>query len=617
MCGILGTIPATEINIFKHALDTLVHRGPDNSGIEVINNEVTLGHRRLSIIDIDHGHQPMFDNEKRYSVTFNGEIYNFIEIKKELKSLGFLFKTNSDTEVLLNAYIKWKDKCVLKFNGMWSFAIWDNHNKELFLSRDRFGKKPLFYSDINEKFIFASEMKAIYPFLNKVDTSKDFQWMKKNVFLYESTEKCLIDGIKRFPQGSNGIYRNGKLKIYRYWNTLDNLYDTPQNYEKQVEEFRELFMDACKIRMRSEVRMGTALSGGLDSSSVMSSMAHLFNNGQIDFGKKDWQHAFIACFPGTALDESKYAKMVTKHLNVNATHINIEPLKHWNNLNEYIYKFEELYFTSPIPMLQTYQAIKNAGVSVTLDGHGADELFSGYDNLLDNLWDNKINIKKTIDILDTYIETFPQSKQFKKKNKISVYSKYMIKKIIKTLLGKKLKSNDSNHLNYKKLDNFSQSLYLIFHETILPTLLRNYDRYSMMNSVEIRMPFMDHRIVSYVNSLSSSSKNGGGFTKKLIRDAMSPYMPKEITWRKTKIGFNSPIVDWMQGDLKVWFSDTVHEQSFGNSDMIDKPLKLKNDIMNLVNKKNNSFVKAEECWGKLYPYLWGKAILNKNYKYKK
>ena len=135
MCGILGTIPATEIDIFKHALDTLVHRGPDNSGIEVIDNEVTLGHRRLSIIDIDHGHQPMFDNEKRYSVTFNGEIYNFIEIKKELKSLGCSFKTNSDTEVLLNAYIKWKDKCVLKFNGMWSFAIWDNHNKEFFIKR--------------------------------------------------------------------------------------------------------------------------------------------------------------------------------------------------------------------------------------------------------------------------------------------------------------------------------------------------------------------------------------------------------------------------------------------------------------------------------------------------
>ena len=159
MCGILGTIPRTESNVFRHALDTLIHRGPDDYGIESIGN-ITLGHRRLSIIDINHGHQPMFDHSKRYAVVFNGEIYNFIEIKKELKSLGHSFKSNSDTEVLLSAYIEWGAKCVMKFNGMWAFAIWDNHKKELFLSKDRFGKKPLFYAIVDDKFIFASEMKA-------------------------------------------------------------------------------------------------------------------------------------------------------------------------------------------------------------------------------------------------------------------------------------------------------------------------------------------------------------------------------------------------------------------------------------------------------------------------
>ena len=414
MCGILGTVPSTEFNNFEYALNTLVHRGPDSSGIETINNEVTLGHRRLSIVDIDHGHQPMFDNEKRYYVTFNGEIYNFIEIKKELKSLGCTFKTNSDTEVLLNAYIKWKDKCVLKFNGMWSFAIWDNHKKELFLSRDRFGKKPLFYSEINGKFIFASEMKAIYPFLNKVEISKEFHWMKDNIFLYESTEKCLVDGIKRFPKGSSGVYKNGKLEIYRYWNTLDHLHDTPQDYGEQVEQFRELFLDACKIRMRSDVPIGTALSGGLDSSATISAMAHLSKN-QIDYGKKNWQHAFVASFPGTPLDESRYAKMVTDHININPTYVNIEPLKCWNNLTDYFYKFEELYITSPIPMLMTYRAIKLGGVSVTIDGHGADELFSGYGHLLEGLWDSKLDINRTIDILDTHLDTALTNKQIKKK----------------------------------------------------------------------------------------------------------------------------------------------------------------------------------------------------------
>jgi len=435
MCGILGTLPKTEHCIFKHALDTLKHRGPDDFGVETVNNEITLGHRRLSIVDIDHGHQPMFDNTKRYSVVFNGEIYNFIEIKKELEGLGCRFKSNSDTEVLLNAYIKWNDKCVLKFNGMWAFAIWDDYKKELFLSKDRFGKKPLFYAEINGKFIFASEMKAIYPFLNQVRPSKDFHWMKNNIFAYESTEKCLIDGIKRFPLGSNGVYKNGKLKTYRYWNTLDHLIDVPRNYNEQVEQFRELFLDACKIRMRSDVPIGTALSGGLDSSATISAMAHL-SNGQIDYGKKDWQHAFVASFPGTPLDESKYAKMVTDHIDIEATYININPLKHWDNLEEYFYKFEELYITSPIPMLMTYSGVKQFGATVTLDGHGADELFSGYGHLLEALWDSKFNVKSTIDILNTHIDTLSDDAQFGRTSKLSIYLNYMSRKIIKNFSGK-------------------------------------------------------------------------------------------------------------------------------------------------------------------------------------
>ena len=614
MCGILGTIPAMNPRVFKHALDTLTHRGPDGFGVETIQNQITLGHRRLAIVDINHGHQPMFSNEKRYSVVFNGEIYNFVELKRELVKLGYKFESNSDTEVLLNAFIEWKDQCVLKFNGMWAFAIWDSYSKELFLSRDRFGKKPLFYSEINGKFIFASEMKAIFPFLDTIRPSNDFNWIKRNIFSYETTDKCLVDGIKRFPLGANGIYKEGKLKTQRYWNTLDNLTPISDNYTDQVEEFRELFLDACKIRMRSDVTIGTALSGGLDSSATISAMAHL-SNGQIDYGKKDWQHAFVASFPNTPLDETKYAKMVANHIDIEATCIAIDPLKKWDDLEHIFYNFEELYITSPIPMLMTYKSVKENGTTVTLDGHGADELFSGYGHITEALWDCKFNIKSILDILDTHINTLSTNDQFFKPNKASIYVNYMIKKIIKNIIRRNLISKDSDHEEFKRMDNFSKHLYVIFHETILPTLLRNYDRYSMMNSVEIRMPFMDHRLVSYVHSLPFSSKFGGGYTKKLIRDSMDPYMPKDITWRRSKIGFNSPIVDWMQGDLSDWFSDTVHEQRFIESDLVDNPLHLRNDIMAIVNKKNSDFSKAEKCWAELSPYIWGKAILNKNYKY--
>ncbi len=613
MCGILGVLPRADDYRFKKALDTLMHRGPDDCGVVHIDDDISLGHRRLAIVDLSKSaHQPMLDHRKRFTLIFNGEIYNFLEIKQELERLGYIFTSNSDTEVLLNAYIEWREKCVNKFNGMWAFAIWDSKEKSLFLSRDRFGKKPLFFSRINGKFIFASEMKAIFPYLDVVKESKDFHWMKENIFLYESTSKCLVDGIERFPAGHNGICKNGELKLTRYWNTLDNLVETPTSYDEQVEQFRELFIDACKIRMRSDVPIGTALSGGLDSSATISSMAHIAKN-KIDYGKKDWQHAFVASFPGTPLDESYYAKLVAEHINIDATYIVIDPLKHWDKLYDYLYMFEELYITSPIPMLMTYQAVKNSGVSVTIDGHGADELLSGYGHIIEALWDSRFSIKKSQDILNTHIGTLGNFSQNPKNNSFKLYANFMVRKIIKKLLRVNDRSIDSKHKNYSKLDNFSRELYVIFHESILPTLLRNYDRYSMMNSVEIRMPFMDHRIVSYINSLPYSSKCGGGYTKRIIRDAMEPFMPKEVTWRKSKIGFNSPIVDWMQNELRDWFGDTVNSRDFLESSIMQNPYDLKERIERIINKKDSLFANAGQAWTDLTPYLWEKAIIKRDY----
>ncbi len=259
-------------------------------------------------------------------------------------------------------------------------------------------------------------------------------------------------------------------------------------------------------------------------------------------------------------------------------------------------------------------AVKRNGVSVTLDGHGADELLSGYGHILEALWDSKFDFKMIKDILDTYHHSMSSFLQENQKNKAEVYLKYMLKKSIKIMLGRDARSKDFQHPNYKKLDNFSQNLYIIFHETVLPTLLRNYDRYSMMNSVEIRMPFMDHRIVSFINSLPYSSKFGQGYTKKIIRDAMDPYMPKEVTWRKSKIGFNTPIVNWMQGDLKKWFGDIIHSKDFLECQLVDNPKKLQSDILKIINKKNNQFSSAEKAWVQLNPYLWEKAVIKKDYK---
>ena len=612
MCGILGTLPSSEYNTFMAALNTLTHRGPDDFGIETIDDEVTLGHRRLSILDLSaNGHQPMSNDSGRYTVIFNGEIYNFLEIQKELAQLGHKFNSTSDTEVLLKSFIEWGDKCILKFNGMWALAIWDRDKKELFLSRDRYGKKPLFYAQVKGKFIFASEMKAIYPFISHLEISEDFHWMKKHLFLYESTDKCLIKGIKRFPAGHNGTYSNGILKTIRYWNTLDHLVQVPKSYEEQVERFRELFLDSCKLRMRSDVPIGTALSGGLDSSATIAAMAHLSSNN--NSYSKDWQHAFVAAFPGTPLDESKYARMVTDHLGLKSTFIPIEPLKHWDKLEDYFYLFEDLYITSPLPMIMLYEAVKKNNVTVTLDGHGADELLSGYQQgIMESLWDTGFNPSRVLEIMKTYQGTRNEDKtQYSRQSSSKLYFDFMVKKAGRKLLGRDFNSKDADHPNYGKLDNMTRYLYLMFHETILPTLLRNYDRYAMINGVEIRMPFMDHRLVSFVNSLPYSSKIGNGFTKRIVRDALDPFLPKEITWRTSKVGFNTPIVDWMQNDLKEWFLDTSHSGDFLNSELIDNPLELQTRITRVANKEISSFGEASDCWLELSPFIWGKSILNR------
>lgn len=624
MCGILGIYPAIEKRVFNTALDTMAHRGPDDYGI-FQDNDIILGHRRLSIIDLSsNGHQPMgygtLDNHtQRYQITFNGEIYNYLELKNELISKGYVFHTQSDTEIILASYDYWGEKCLDRFNGMWAFAIWDSQKHQLFLSRDRFGKKPLFYAFVkNSKghthFIFASEMKAIYPFLSTISPHQDFYKMTslRGLFDYEQTKECLVNGIYRFPH-SHFAYLDiqGKsLNFQRYYCILDHLQSPPHNYSKAVEKFRELFLDATKIRMRADVSLGTALSGGLDSSATICAMSHINQSQNI---QKDWQHAFVACFPNTPLDESKYAQSVVNHLGISATYLDINPIEYWGNIEEYFYLFEELYLTSPIPMIAIYQSVKKNGISVTLDGHGADELFSGYGHLIEALWDCGGNIRQILSVLDTLNQT-----RVNPSSKIGLCKEYVIflmKKIVRNFLNKNLTSKDIAHPNFKRLDNFSQHLYIIFYETILPTLLRNYDRYSMINSVEIRMPFMDHRLVEFVFSLPHAYKFGNGYTKKLIRDALKELMPQDVVWRKSKIGFNSPILQWMKksrkdNGLKEWFLDISHSQDFLDCSLIPNSKNLQEQIVSICNSsdENTPFIVGEKIWCALNPYLWQKSF---------
>ncbi|WP_233707691.1 asparagine synthase (glutamine-hydrolyzing) [Helicobacter aurati] len=554
-------------------------------------------------------------------------MYNFLELQQELIAKGYIFHTHSDSEVILASFDAWGEKCLHRFNGMWALAIFNHKNQELFLSRDRFGKKPLFYAFIKnntgkEQFIFASEMKAIYPFLSEVRPANNFKNLTHigNIFNYEHTQNTLIQGIQRFPHAHYAFVNadclsKQQLQTTRYYHILEHLPYNPHNpkpYTEIVQEFRNLFLDSVAIRMRSDVRIGTALSGGVDSSATICAMSYLSKKQlpSIRNLHKDWQHACVACFKDTPLDESKYARMVCDYINIKGEFIEINPLNHWEKIEEYFYLFEDIYITSPIPMIATYRAIKEKGVTVTLDGHGADELFSGYGHIIQALWDAKYRPKSIKNILHTLNDTRENPK-----SPFGMYKEGMqfLCKSLSRKIRHKFPMPMDSHSNFGLLDYFSKWLYEIFDKTILPTLLRNYDRYSMINGVEIRMPFLDHRLVELVFSLPYSYKIRNGYTKSLIRDSLHDFMPESVIWRKNKIGFNSPIIQWMQRNkanngLQEWFLDIAHSRDFLECPLIRDSKKLQDLILRICNKQESSFNAGEIVWCGISPYLWQKSL---------
>ncbi len=632
MCGILGTLPKTENRQFEHALTTLQHRGPDGSGIwHDTEGAVSLGHRRLSILDTsDLGKQPM--HFERYVITFNGEIYNFLEVRKELEILKYRFKSESDTEVILAAYQEWGAACLSKFNGMWSLAIWDKTEKRLFLARDRFGKKPLFYAFEGETFIFASEMKAIMPFLKENKPSKEFHWCRQNIYMYEATDKCLVEGIKRFPAGHYAYVdlKEKKLTFTKYWNLLETLVEAPPQYEDQVEHFRELFVDACRIRMRADVPIGTSLSGGMDSSAVMCTMAEVGRRGSLQREQRDWQHAFVAVFPDTEIDETYYAQKVVDHIGTHATYVDVDPQDGIDKLEEYLYLFEELFPTAPIPMIETYKKVRENGVVVTLDGHGADEILSGYAyDLYESFFDIGLNPSKMKEVIATRNGTHNWNPNAPKKNTEGLSdaewakeTAYFMTRVagVNVLhgLNKLPFLKDKFRLplrRYKKiegLDNFNSVLYDLMHHTLLPVMLRNYDRFAMAASVENRMPFLDHRVVSFLMSLPWTSKIRGGYTKAILRDAIGPFMPPEVTWRKPKIGFTSPLNKWIQGAWKPYIMDNINSTAFKNCDLVDVK-RTTAQFEAIIKAENPSINQCQYAWQALTPFLWEKAMLKKQF----
>lgn len=602
MCGIFGAIGHYDEQKLKAGLQAIAHRGPDGFGVwQDDDAHVFLGHRRLSILDLSEaGKQPMMYHN--LVITFNGEIYNYLEVRRVLEGRGHRFVTGTDTEVILHAFQEWGASCVEHFNGMWAFAIWDKEKKSLFLSRDRFGVKPLFYAWTKNGVVFGSEMKALTPVLDAIEISADFFWCRDHIYEYESLEKSLISGIVRFPAGHNGTIQAGekRIELKRYWNTLEHIENNRDSYEVQVEKFRELFFDACRLRMRSDVPIGTALSGGLDSSAVAAAMKYNAGMFQREI-KPGWQNAFVATFRGTELDETEYAQSVVDSLGLRGFFNEIDPAKGFENLHQALWYFEELYLTSPIPMMEIYRSIKSNGITVSLDGHGADELFSGYGTTLFHaVRDNAFDRKSIREIIQTY----KQMRGVDKSNWDVLVDGFAGRKNLLSFYLKRLLRQDHEGVEIvKRLGHFNGALYQEFHQFILPTLLRNYDRYSMANSVEVRMPFMDYRLVSFCFSIPWTSKLRGGYTKAILRDAIEPFLPAKVVRRKSKTGFATPLTQWFEGAWKIPVRDTVESTSFRNSSVID-PVVAQRAVNEFYSKNTRTANDGLELWKVLMPYFW-------------
>lgn len=605
MCGIAGIYNFNTAFVEKEQLvrftDSMYHRGPDGAGYELLDEGfLGLGQRRLSILDLsDAGKQPMTYADGRYWITYNGEIFNFNEVKEELLQLGHRFKSETDTEVILASFACWGKACLDKFNGMWAFAIWDDANKELFLARDRFGIKPLYYLHKPDRFFaFASETRA-FKFLEGFQREFDEELLQLNLqdsYALEGLGYTPFKNILQVLPGHFMVVSRGKqeIKQKRWWHINDHLHtEIPETLEAQAEKFYELFRDACRLRLVSDVPVATALSGGLDSSAVYSTVYDILKTESLGRVSKDSQRAFCAIFPGLQTDESEFAIQATKYTNGNLNFFT-------NELTELPYTIEketELFdsiLASPISSISpVYRGMRKEGVLVSLDGHGVDEMLYGYRDTVRALFEYSLKMKSYEDT-ETYKDVLyalyhkDQSNGVKLKleNRINLQKdndKKRVKNFLKNLKSKLQNiNNDKESLSVAKTNltsegyDFSQLpfkdkiLFNQFFITTLPTLLRNFDRASMINSVEIRMPFMDWRLVTYVFSLPSESKIGKGFTKLILRQAMKSKMDEEIRQRRFKVGVGSPLKDWFNKPLKTWALDTLGTYDIEQKKILEK-----------------------------------------------
>jgi asparagine synthase (glutamine-hydrolysing) len=578
MCGICGKIyrdPArpVEPDLIRRMADAIAHRGPDAAGYH-IDGAVGLGHRRLSIIDLSAGDQPMYNEDRSLVAIFNGEIYNFQDLRQQLSAHGHVFKTKSDTEVLLHGYEQWGERCVEKLRGMFAFAIWDEPRQQLFLARDRVGIKPLYYYFDGQKLLFASEIKAI---LQDPQVARALDWQALDdylTYMYIPAPKTIFQKIRKLPAGYTLTVSARGLSEREYWDLTFKSNGARSEADYAAGLLAQL-REAVSSHLMSDVPLGAFLSGGIDSSAVVGLMHGLMN--------APVNTASIG-FRESGFDELPYARMVAKKFHTNV-HERVVDAQAAGILDKLVWHFDEPFADSSMVPTYYVSQIAREKVTVCLSGDGGDENFAGYRRYKFDVFENRVRallpaaLRRPVcgavsrvypkadwlpqifraKTLLANLSTSPERGYF---HTMSWFNPAMKRQLYKDHLKKELNGYDAfsvmkTHFErVQDLDPLSRIQYVDVKTYLVDDILAKVDRTSMAHALEVRVPILDHEVMEYAAGIPAEYKLRNGEGKYIFKQALNDLIPAEILYRP-KMGFSIPLARWLRGELKQIFEERV------------------------------------------------------------
>jgi asparagine synthase (glutamine-hydrolysing) len=601
--------------------NTIEHRGPDDEGFH-ISGQVGLGFRRLSIIDLIGGHQPLTNEDGTVWIVFNGEIYNYEELRSDLLHRGHKFKTKSDTEVIVHLYEEYGEKCVEKLRGMFAFAIWDDRQKMLFLARDRVGIKPLYYWTDGKSLIFASEIKAI---LADPQVKREVSAAMIDRFLtfyYVPGDETLLKDIHKLSAGSYLSVRDGKVQVRSYW----DLHFSPSNLSlRQAEEqLMALLEESVRLHMIADVPVGFLLSGGVDSTAMLG----------LAVGKTDkpLSSYTIGFSDSNVADERPYASLAARTYASVHHETTISSRDFLEFLPQYVWHMEEPVCEPPAVALHYVSKLARNYVKVLISGEGGDEAFAGYPNYRNLLWLERVKkaagaarpllglgisvlgqilgsprISRYSPLVNLPLESYYFSRtsspfQFFNEHYAQLYSSDFLAHIDKSTSASPARKYFGNGAGD---DRVNQMLYVDTKTWLVDDLLIKADKMTMANSIELRVPLLDHKLLEFAASLPGSYKVHGSTTKYIAKRALEKKVPKEILKRK-KAGFPVPYDSWLRGDLRNWLSDILLDGKTLSRGYFQKAC-----IEQIISKHQSEGGYAKEVFSLLTLELWHRAFVDR------